>query len=79
MSDSKDAIQELDRHARSVVGGVEDDDLIEIGSKQKMARLQRSCGVTGTEMEAARLEGETDSSVLKRLIVERSALLDIED
>ena len=79
MSDSKDAIQELDRHARSVVGGVEDDDLIEIGSRQKMARLQRSYGVTGTEMEAARLEGETDSSVLKRLIVERSALLDIED
>ena len=79
LSDSKDAIQELDRQARSVVGGVEDDDLIEIGSKQKMARLQRSCGVTGTEMEAARLEGETDSSVLKRLIVERSALLDIED
>ena len=79
LSDSKDAIQELDRQARSVVGGVEDDDLIEIGSRQKMARLQRSYGVTGTEMEAARLEGETDSSVLKRLIVERSALLDIED
>src|SRR2546422_11675933 len=53
LSDSKDAIQELDRQARSVVGGVEDDDLIEIGSRQKMARLQRSYGVTGTEMEAA--------------------------
>jgi hypothetical protein len=30
-------------------------------------------------MEAARFEGETDSSILKRLIVERSALLDIGD
>ncbi len=79
LSDSKDAIQDLDRQARSVVGGNENEDLIEIGSKQKMARLQRSYGVAGTEMEAARLEGETDSSVLKRLIVERSALLDIED
>src|SRR5437016_86490 len=30
-------------------------------------------------MEAARFEGEIDSSVLKRLIVERSALLDVQD
>jgi len=79
LSESKDAIQDLDRQARSIVGGNENEDLIEIGSKQKMARLQRSYGVAGTEMEAARLEGETDSSVLNRLIVERSALLDIED
>src|SRR6266480_2152381 len=79
LSDSKGAIQDLDRQARSVVGGNENEDLIEIGSKQKMARLQRSYGVAGTELEAARLEGEADSSVLKRLIVERSALLDIED
>src|SRR6266702_6348508 len=79
LSDSKDAIRELDRQARSAVGGNENEDLFEIGSKQKMARLKRSYGVAGTEMEAARLEGETDSSVLKRLMVERSALLDIED
>jgi len=79
LSNSKDATQELDRHAKSVVGGEEDYGLIEIGSKQKIAELQRSYGVADTEMEAARLEGETDSSVLKRLIVERSALLDIED
>ena len=44
-----------------------------------MAMLQRSYGVTSREVDAARLEGETDPSVLKRLIVERSALLDIDD
>ena len=79
LSDSKDAMQELDRRARLIVEGEEDDNLIEIGSKQKMAQLQRSYGVTGREMEAARFEGETDPSILKRLIVERSALLDIRD
>jgi tRNA threonylcarbamoyladenosine modification (KEOPS) complex Cgi121 subunit len=79
LSDSEDAILELDRWARLIVSGEQDDNPIEIGTKQKMAQLQRSYGVTGREIEAARLEGETDSSILKRLIVERSALLDIRD
>src|SRR5713101_9678386 len=79
LSDSKDAMQELDRRARLIVDGEEDDNLIEIGSKQKMAQLQRSYGVTSNEMEATRFERETDSSLLQRLIIERSALLDIRD
>jgi|SRR2546425_2112928 len=79
LSGSKDAIQDLDRRARLVVDGEEDKELIEIGSKQKMTGLRRSYGITSKEMDAARFEGETDSSVLKRLIVERSALLSIED
>src|SRR6266849_7996236 len=79
LSDSKDAMQELDRRARLIVEGEEDDNLIEIGSKQKMAQLQRSYGVTSKEMEATRFERETDSSLLQRLIIERSALLDIRD
>jgi hypothetical protein len=62
-----------------MVGGKQDDDLIEIRSRQRIARLRRSYRVTSKEMEAARVEGETDWSVLKRLIVERSALLDIDD
>ena len=79
LSDSKDAIQELDRQARLILSGEQEDSLVEIGTKQKMTRLQRSYGVTGREMEAARFEGESDSSILKRLIVERSALLNIRD
>ncbi len=79
LSDSKDAIQELARQAESIVGGIQDDGQMEIRSKQKMAKLQQSYGVTVKEMDAARHEGETDSSLLTRLIVERSALLDLED
>ena len=79
LSDSKDAIQELARQSEWIVSGEQDDDQIEIGSKRKMAKLQESYGVTSKEMEAARLEGESETSVLKRLIVERSALLDLQD
>ena len=79
LSESRAALEELAREAQSIVGGTPDDDLIEIQSVQRMAKLQRSYGITSRAMEAARFEGEIDSSVLKRLIVERSALLDIQD
>lgn len=79
LSGSKHAILELDRQANSMIGGERDENLIEIGSKQKLDGIQRSYGVTSRELEAARFVGEADSSVLKRLIVERSALLDIKD
>jgi tRNA threonylcarbamoyladenosine modification (KEOPS) complex Cgi121 subunit len=77
LSQSKDAIEELARHAESIINGKQDDGQIEIGSEQKMTKLQQSYRVTREEMEAARFEGETQSSTLKRLIVERSALLDL--
>jgi tRNA threonylcarbamoyladenosine modification (KEOPS) complex Cgi121 subunit len=77
LSQSKDAIEEVARHAESAINGKQDDGQIEIGSEQKMTKLQQSYGVTRKEMEAARFEGETQSSTLKRLIVERSALLDL--
>ena len=79
LSKSRAALEELAREAQSIVGGTPDDDLIEIQSEQRVARLQRSYGIPSRAMEAARFEGEPDSSVLKRLIVERSALLDIQD
>jgi len=79
LSESKAALEELARDAQSIVGGEPDEDLIEIQSKQRVAKLQQSYGITNRAMEAARFEGETDSSVLKQLIIERSALLDIQD
>src|SRR6266704_2048182 len=64
--------------SESLFGGA-DDSLIEIGSRRKLAEIQRSYGVSKREIEAARFECENDSEVLKRLIVERSALLDVQD
>src|SRR5437879_6380453 len=79
LSDSKAALEELAREAQSIVGGEPDDDLIEIQSEQRMAKLQRSYGITSRAMEATRFEGEIDSSVLKRLIVERLDLMVMQD
>lgn len=78
LSDSKDALQELETEARSFLGDPVDD-LIEIGSRRKLADVQRTYGVSKKEMHAARFEGETDEQVLKRLVVERSALLSVPD
>src|SRR2546422_3012844 len=78
LSESKAALEELAREAQSIVSGEPDDDLIEIQSKRRAAKLQHSYGITNRAMEAAKFEGETDSSVLKRLIAERSALLEIQ-
>jgi len=78
LSESREALEDLEKATRSLLGDP-DDGLVEIGSKRKLAEIQRSYGVSKREMEAARFEGETDEHVLKRLIVERSALLDLED
>ncbi len=78
LSESKEALQELERVSGSLLGEA-DGGLVEIGSSQKLAEIQRSYGVSKREIEAARFEGESDSEVLKRLIVERSALLDVQD
>ena len=78
LSESKEAIQEVESLSKSLFGEA-DDSLVEIGSKRKLVEIQRYYGVSKREMEAARFEGENDSDVLKRLIVERSALLDVQD
>src|SRR5260370_12094417 len=69
LSDSEEAMQELDRRARLIVDGEEDDNLIEIGSKQKMAQLQRSYGVTRKALEATRCESDTHASLLQPTLI----------
>jgi tRNA threonylcarbamoyladenosine modification (KEOPS) complex Cgi121 subunit len=78
ISESKDALLRLENVSKSLLGDP-DDGLVEIGSKRKLGAIQRSYGVSKKEMEAARFEGEADVQVVKRLIVERSALLSIPD
>ena len=78
LSNSIEALHELEKASKSLLG-VSDDNLVEIRSKHKLVGLQHSYGISDTEMQAARFEGEADAQVLKRLIVERSALLSIGD
>ena len=56
-----------------------DDRVLEISSKKKAAVLSNVYGVTRVELEASKLPGESPESVLKRLIIERSALLSVQD
>jgi KEOPS complex subunit Cgi121 len=78
LSGSKDSLSELEKNSTSILGEA-DDSLVEIGSKPKLAEIQRSYGVSDREIEAARFDGENVTDCLKRLIVERSALLLVQD
>lgn len=78
LSESKEALLQFESVSKSLLGDP-DESLLEIGSKRKLGAIQRSYGVSKKEMEAARFEGESDAQVLKRLIVERSALLSVPD
>jgi tRNA threonylcarbamoyladenosine modification (KEOPS) complex Cgi121 subunit len=78
LSESKEALLDFEKVSKSLLGG-SDEGLVEIGSKRKLDLIQRSYGVSKKEIEASRFEGEGDAQVLKRLIVERSALLSIPD
>ena len=76
LSDSKDALRDLETLSSSVLGEP-DNSVVEIGSKAKFNEIQKSYGVTAKEIEAVRMEGESDNSALKRLIIEQSALLTV--
>ena len=76
ISESKDALRDLETLSSSVLGE-SDNSVVEIGSKAKFSEIQKSYGVTAKEVEAVRMEGESDVSALKRLIIEQSALLTV--
>jgi tRNA threonylcarbamoyladenosine modification (KEOPS) complex Cgi121 subunit len=78
LSESVEALHDLEKASRSALGEL-DESLVEISSRTKLDEIQRSYGVSTKEMDAARFLGESDEQVLKRLIVERSALLSVPD
>jgi len=66
---------EVNARVRSVFEGNRSDAIIEIGSGKKVKELCRSYGISSEERAAARLPSERVNSLVKRLILERSALL----
>ena len=79
LSGSNEALQKLEQAALSIIGGSIDEDLAEIGSELKLKKIQNAYGVTKREIEATRFPGESEDDVVKRLVIERSALLDLSD
>jgi tRNA threonylcarbamoyladenosine modification (KEOPS) complex Cgi121 subunit len=56
-----------------------DDGVWEISSSKKAAALRKTYGITRVESEASKMPVEGEDSVLKRLIIERSALLAVQN
>ncbi len=69
---------DLTNEATRLLHAVPDDQVIEISSKKKMLEIMRAYKVSQIEMRASRLPDEKDASVLKRLVIERSALLAVQ-
>ena len=78
MSKSSHVFGEFTGFAGKAVGGKLDPEVLEIRSKRKLSELKRAFKIGDRELKASRVEGEADDVVVKRLVIERSALLALE-
>ena len=62
-----------------IVQGVPDDTVLEIGTLAKVRALRKAYNISERELNSSRMTGESENSVLKRLVIERSALLVLEN
>ena len=61
------------------VKGIPDDTVLQIETKKKMEGLKRAYNIPDEELNASEMPSEEDNSTVKRLIIERSALLALEN
>lgn len=61
--------------AANVVNGAPDDTVLDIRTASKADGLRKAYNISDKELNASRMSGETESSALTRLVIERSALL----
>jgi tRNA threonylcarbamoyladenosine modification (KEOPS) complex Cgi121 subunit len=78
LAESERPLKDLAADVNSIINGREQDDLLDICSSEKIANLKEAYEIGSREIEAARLPGEPEEGVLKRLVIERSALLTLE-
>ena len=71
-------LEDLQEALRKLLGGKVDDGVLEIRTNRKLSELRRVFGILDRELEASRQGGEGDAEVVKRLVIERSALLALE-
>jgi tRNA threonylcarbamoyladenosine modification (KEOPS) complex Cgi121 subunit len=65
--------------AMEVVSGVMDDSVLEIKTTKKVEDLKKAYKISDRELNSSRVPGEAVNSILKRLVIERSALLVLEN
>src|SRR3989454_8737644 len=69
----------LSGEVAKIVQGVPDDTVLEIGTLAKVRALRKAYNISERELNSSRMTGESENSVLKRLVIERSALLVLEN
>jgi KEOPS complex subunit Cgi121 len=69
----------LSSRVAKVVKGVPDDTVLDIGTLPKVRALKKAYNISDRELNSSRMPGEAEKSALKRLVIERSALLVLEN
>jgi len=69
----------LSERATEVVGGILDDSVLEIKTAKKVEDLKKAYNLSDKELKSSMMLTEAENSVLKRLVIERSALLVLEN
>jgi tRNA threonylcarbamoyladenosine modification (KEOPS) complex Cgi121 subunit len=69
----------LSNRAKESLKGIPDDTVLQIKTQKKVEDLKRAYNIPDKELSASKMPSEEDNSVLKRLIIERSALLALEN
>ena len=69
----------LSNTAMEYVKGIPDDTVLQIKTQKKVEDLKRAYNIPDKELNASKMLTEENNSVLKRLIIERSALLALEN
>jgi len=79
LSDTRLDSNRLSNRAMESVKGIPDDTVLQIKTRKKAEDLKRAYNIPDKELYASKMPNEDDDNVLKRLIVERSALLALEN
>lgn len=69
----------LSSRVAKAVNGLPDDTVLDFDTLLKPEGLKRAFYISDIELNSARMPGEAEGSVLKRLVIERSALLVLEN
>jgi tRNA threonylcarbamoyladenosine modification (KEOPS) complex Cgi121 subunit len=75
LSREKSSSTDFSTRVLKVTKGEPDDAVIDLDSQSKLIDLKKAYNFSDKQLGSARMPGESEASVLKRLIIERSALL----
>jgi KEOPS complex subunit Cgi121 len=79
LSEAKLDSNSVSSEVAKIVNGVPDDTVLDVETLPKPAGLKRAYKISDRELNSSRMFREAESSVLRRLVIERSALLMLEN